>query len=443
MGGRQGPRSRGPRDRAGHLESAILEGKGEGARIVLRGPHLRHAQPPLHVEVRRRMHLELHDAVREIRLRGRMGGRAEVHRLLGYQEGQGTKVAQPLEEEIQVGPGILHLRHRLEDVKGVDDEDRDPVRFHHVVAVHLEQLEPRAAALEVVQVLADAPHVEDLQVLPRLRVRHPEGRHVLERDVLRLLQREVRGLPALLQRVLVENRERERGLHRARRAAHEDDVSLWDAAREDVVEAPHVRLDAFPLRRIPPGPDECADRRKPFSPNINALCPRRGELDREYDALYRLTLGIVLTIAVTVFWSFFLNSFGVSPSTGLGDVNAPNIAGGLIGLSALFFALGWWRGAYPWMARVHPALARVPKPGPGELLTEEERDHRIRLKLRDLAERRESLRRAIKDAERRMRLQSADAREHYEERRERSRAELKEVEAELKQLEEERAAELY
>jgi len=42
-----------------------------------------------------------------------------------------------------------------------------------------------------------------------------------------------------------------------------------------------------------------------------------------------------------------------------------------------------------------------------------------------------------------MRLQSADAREHYEERRERSRAELKEVEAELKKLEEERAAELY
>ncbi|TLZ74787.1 MAG: DUF1616 domain-containing protein [Methanobacteriota archaeon] len=176
---------------------------------------------------------------------------------------------------------------------------------------------------------------------------------------------------------------------------------------------------------------------------INALYPRRGELDREYDALYRLTLGIVLSIAVTVFWSFFLNSLGVNPTTDLGDVNAPNIAGGLIGLSALFFALGWWRGAYPWMARLHPALARVPKPGPGELLTEEERDHRIRLKLQGLAERRESLRRAIKDAERRMRLQSADAREHYEERRERSRAELKEVEAELKQLEEERAAELY
>ena len=176
---------------------------------------------------------------------------------------------------------------------------------------------------------------------------------------------------------------------------------------------------------------------------INALYPRKGELDREYDGLYRLTLGIVLSIAVTVFWSFFLNSFGVSESTGLGFVVGPNIAGGLIGLAALFFVLGWWRGAYPWMVRVHPSLARVPKPGPGELLTEEERDHRIRLKLQELAERREELRRAIKDAERRMRMQSTDARTHYESLRDRSREELKDIEAKLRALEEERAAELY
>jgi len=95
------------------------------------------------------------------------------------------------------------------------------------------------------------------------------------------------------------------------------------------------------------------------------------------------------------------------------------------------------------MARLHPALARVPKPGPGELLTEEQRDHRVRLKLQELAEKRESLRRAIKDAERRMRMQSAGGRTHYEEVRDRSRVELKAVEAKLRDLEEERAAELY
>ena len=46
----------------------------------------------------------------------------------------------------------------------------------------------------------------------------------------------------------------------------------------------------------------------------------------------------------------------------------------------------------------------------------------------------ESLRRAIKDAERRMRMQSSDARTHYEEVRDRSRVELKTVEAKLKPL---------
>src|SRR3989442_1048467 len=82
-------------------------------------------------------------------------------------------------------------------------------------------------------------------------------------------------------------------------------------------------------------------------------------------------------------------------------------------------------------------------PRNGELLTEDERDHRVRLKLQQLAEKREALRRAIKDAERRMRLQSADAQSHYETARDKSRAELRTVEAELKKLEEERAAELY
>jgi hypothetical protein len=176
---------------------------------------------------------------------------------------------------------------------------------------------------------------------------------------------------------------------------------------------------------------------------VNALYPRRGELDREYDALYRLTLGIVLSIAVTVGWSFFLNAFGVNPDTNIGYVVRENIAAGLLGLSALFFAVGWWRGAYPVLAKVHPSLARTPAPGPSDLLAEEDRDHRVRLKLQELAVRREALRRAITDAERRMRLQSVEAKAHYERKREEARTELKALEVELRRLEEERAAELY
>lgn len=176
---------------------------------------------------------------------------------------------------------------------------------------------------------------------------------------------------------------------------------------------------------------------------VNVLYPRKGELDREYDALYRITLGIVLSIAVTVLWGFFLNSLGLQPGLDLGYVTGPFILAGLLGLSALFFALGWWRGAYPRMARLHPSLARAPKPAPGDLFSDEDRDHKVRLKLEDLAVRREKLRRAIKDYERRMQLQSADARGYYEEKRDSTRRELKAVEAELKALEQERAEELY
>lgn len=176
---------------------------------------------------------------------------------------------------------------------------------------------------------------------------------------------------------------------------------------------------------------------------VNVLYPRKGELDREYDALYRLTLGIVLSIAVTVLWGFALNSLGVNPATGLGYVQTPEIAAGLLGLSLLFFVLGWWRGAYRWMGRLHPALARSPKPARSDLLTAEEKDHRLRLQLEELAEQREKLRRTIKDFERRMNLQSADARSHYETKRDEARSELKKIEARLRALEAERATELY
>ena len=176
---------------------------------------------------------------------------------------------------------------------------------------------------------------------------------------------------------------------------------------------------------------------------VNALYPRRGELDREYDGLYRLTLGIVLSIALTVLWSFFLNSLGVNPVTDLGFVVDVNIAAGLLGLAGVFFAIGWWRGAYPRLARAHPALARMPPPAAGDLFAAEDRDHKVRLRLLELATERERLRREIRDAERRMRLQSSDAQAHYERARDKARARLKALEEELRKLEEERAAELY
>ena len=196
------------------------------------------------------MHLEGDDAVREVRLLGRCGpGGAEW--LLGDQDRQRLQVAQPLEEEVQLGPTILHLGHRLEDVERVDDEDRDGLGLHHAVTVHLEKLEPGAAALQVVEVLPDVPHVKGRDVLRGARVRHPEGRHVLEGQVLALLQREVGGLAVFLEGVLVQEGVGEGGFHRSRRSVQEDHEAFRDPSAEEVVQASHVRLDPFSVRGQP------------------------------------------------------------------------------------------------------------------------------------------------------------------------------------------------
>ena len=36
------------------------------------------------------------------------------------------------------------------------------------------------------------------------------------------------------------------------------------------------------------------------------------------------------------------------------------VASALLSLSVLFFVVGWYRGAYPWTANIHPNLARAP-----------------------------------------------------------------------------------
>lgn len=174
---------------------------------------------------------------------------------------------------------------------------------------------------------------------------------------------------------------------------------------------------------------------------VNALFPRKGELDREYDALYRITIGIVMSIVVAVLLGFGLNAIGVN-DTGFGYVTADNLWIGLAAISLGLFWLGWWRGAYPGLARLTPALARLPPPEPQSALAND-MDRKTMLRLRELATEREALRRRIRDYERRIRLQSGDARVHYARKRDEAQSELRRVDAELKELERTRAAELY
>jgi len=175
---------------------------------------------------------------------------------------------------------------------------------------------------------------------------------------------------------------------------------------------------------------------------INALFPRKGELDREYDVLYRISLGIVMSVVVVILFGFGLNSL-TSPASEVGYFTAGNLWAGLTILTGVFFATGWWRGAYPILGRIHPKLARIPPPERHSMAAELEHDKATLAKLRTLAAEREKLRRRIKDYERRIELHSGDAKQHYARQRNDAKDRLREVDVELKSLEKQRAEELY
>ena len=174
---------------------------------------------------------------------------------------------------------------------------------------------------------------------------------------------------------------------------------------------------------------------------VNLLFPRKGELDREYDALYRITLGIVMSIVVLVLLGFALNA--ASSAEGLGYFTGTNMWVTLTALTLLFFAGGWWRGAYPRLGRLHPALKRPAPREPTSILGDLDVDRATLERFRELAAEREKWRRAVGDAERRVSVHTGSMREHYEKKRVEAQEELRKVDAALSKLEEERAAELY
>ena len=86
---------------------------------------------------------------------------------------------------------------------------------------------------------------------------------------------------------------------------------------------------------------------------VQALFPRKNELDEEDDMLYRISLGIALSIVITTLDGFILGSIGINPDTGKGYWDTPYIIGSLLGISIFLFIIGWYRGAYPMLGRHH------------------------------------------------------------------------------------------
>lgn len=90
---------------------------------------------------------------------------------------------------------------------------------------------------------------------------------------------------------------------------------------------------------------------------VSLLFPRRGELDPEYDIVYRIALGMGLSIVIAILVGFALNAISTEEQ---GYVTEGPLWLLLVSVTGLFALGGWLRGAYPSAGLIHPSLYREP-----------------------------------------------------------------------------------
>ena len=172
---------------------------------------------------------------------------------------------------------------------------------------------------------------------------------------------------------------------------------------------------------------------------IKAMFPRPGELDEEYNGLYVLTLGMATSVCLTILVGFVLGS--LPPQDGKGYFAFPYIVTSLLGLTAVFFVAGWWRGAYPWLGLLHPKLARFPIPASAPRGTK--RHDELLARIGELSKEHDRLKQEVRDLLRRERKHGKTMAEHYKERRVEAEKELEEVREKLEIAKEEQSKLIY
>jgi len=170
---------------------------------------------------------------------------------------------------------------------------------------------------------------------------------------------------------------------------------------------------------------------------VQALFPRKKELDEEYDFLYRMVLSIALSWVIIILLGFFL----AHPSVRL--FKEPYLSMILITFSLIFFVIGWYRGAYPFIGVLFPSLARAP-PGvktPLDEFTETKEITTTLIELKGLAFERKKLGEKIRMYERKERISSAVLSSYYRKEKEKCLEKLKEVNKRIDELEKKREEE--
>ena len=173
---------------------------------------------------------------------------------------------------------------------------------------------------------------------------------------------------------------------------------------------------------------------------IKYMFPRPGELDQEYNGIYVLALGMTTSVCITILLGFILGSIPVEDGE-KGYFDRPLIIASLVSVTIVFFVLGWWRGAYPWLGLLHPKMARFPMPSEAPRTTKRHDD--LVARIEELTREHDALKREIKDALKRERTHGRKMADHYKERRVEAEKELERVREELDVAKEKQSKLIY
>jgi hypothetical protein len=167
------------------------------------------------------------------------------------------------------------------------------------------------------------------------------------------------------------------------------------------------------------------------------LFPRAEELDTDMGLLFQVVIGAVMSLVITILVGFVLGSPILKGFT------STNIWLVLGGLTIAFFVIGWWKGSYQFLGKLHPKMERpLPETDIVEYnLGPLEKD--TLLEFQKLARERYQLRKEIKNYDRKSRAQKESMREYYHKKSHKAQKRLNEIDKRIKELEKLRARQLY
>ena len=168
---------------------------------------------------------------------------------------------------------------------------------------------------------------------------------------------------------------------------------------------------------------------------VQALFPRQGELDADFDWLYRSAMAIGLSIVITILVNFGLNSRGIDPDTGMGYVTAVPITLSLVLITLIFFGIAWFRGGMQFLGKMHPKLIRFPAREPRDEDIPHLVDRQQRYNHQELVTKKFQLIKQIDKTERLVEVHSGEQKKYYSQRRKKQLEELDELEDQISKIE--------